>query len=44
MYSLVFLHKNLVMGGVEKVLLNLLENINKDDFKIKLILLEKKMN
>ena len=40
MKNLVFLHKNLVIGGVEKVLLNLLKNLDKNKFNIKLILLE----
>lgn len=41
MKKLVFLHKNLVIGGVEKVLLNLLKNLDRNKFKLKLILLEK---
>lgn len=41
MKKLVFLHKNLVIGGVEKVLLNLLKNLDKNKFQVKLILFEK---
>lgn len=42
MKKLVFLHKNLVIGGVEKVLLNILKNLDKNKFDIKIILFEKR--
>ena len=42
MKKLVFLHKDLVIGGVEKVLLNLLKNLDRSKCNIKLILFEKK--
>lgn len=41
MKKLVFLHKNLVIGGVEKVLLNLLKSLDKNKFQVKLILFKK---
>lgn len=40
--KITLIHYNMVFGGVEKVLLNLLENLNKNKFKVKLILFEKK--
>ncbi|WP_410208628.1 glycosyltransferase [Fusobacterium sp.] len=39
--TLLIFHQNLVMGGVEKVTLNLIKNIDKKKFNVKLILVEK---
>ena len=39
--NILIFHQNLVMGGVEKVTLNIIKNIDKNKFNIKLILVEK---
>lgn len=39
--NIVIFHQNMIMGGVEKVTLNLLKNIDRDKFNIKLVLVEK---
>lgn len=38
MKSIIIFHQNLVFGGVEKVTINLLKNLNRSKFKIKLVL------
>lgn len=38
--NILIFHQNLVMGGVEKVTLNIIKNIDKNKFNIKLILVE----
>ncbi|MGL4765452.1 MAG: glycosyltransferase [Aeromonas sp.] len=40
MKNLIIFHQNMVMGGVEKVTLNLLKNLDKTKFNIKLILIQ----
>lgn len=39
--EILIFHQNMVMGGVEKVTLNLLENLDRKKFKIQLVLIEK---
>lgn len=41
MKKITLIHYNMVFGGVEKVLLNLLKNLDREKFQIKLILFEK---
>lgn len=41
MKKITLIHHNMVFGGVEKVLLNLLKNLDREKFKIKLVLFEK---
>ncbi len=39
--NILIFHQNMVMGGVEKVTLNILENLSREKFNIKVVLIEK---
>ena len=39
--DILIFNQNMVMGGVEKVMLNILENLNREKFNIKVVLVEK---
>lgn len=39
MKNIIIFHQNMIFGGVEKVTINLLKNLNRYDFKIKLVLI-----